>query len=200
MKPTLIFDLDGTLLDSTGMHDKSFEWACCQQYSDFKLTPELIAILHSKTTTKKGQLLNSEYGYNFDLEKLSVDKQSHTDIHMHHLSWHPGIPALFNTLYKKYNVVIASNARSHFVYEAVQRMGLTKVDLILTSQCLTLDEHKPNPAIFIKAMQYVGADPETTTIIEDSTIGIQAAQASGAKHLIKVANSNECYDFMETLI
>lgn len=195
MKETIIFDLDGTLVDSKELHDQSFEWACRQQVDDFIMPCDL----QGMTTIDKGQVLNNNHGFNFDLERLHLDKQIHTDKHVNLLHWNPGIPDLFNSLHTKYNIVIASNARSHFVYDVINRMNLYKVDIVLTKSFIPDDKSKPDPFIFNFAMKLVGADPSTTTIIEDSEPGFIAATRSEASNVIRVSNSDECYNYMETL-
>ena len=42
---------------------------------------------------------------------------------------------------------------------------------------------KPDPEIYLKAMEMLGVTPEETLIFEDSEVGLQAAEASGANYL-----------------
>ena len=51
-------------------------------------------------------------------------------------------------------------------------------DLILTHDDIT--KAKPDPEGFFKAMQYFGCRPEDTIIFEDSDVGLEAAEKSGA--------------------
>ena len=41
---------------------------------------------------------------------------------------------------------------------------------------------KPDPEIYLKAMDILGVTPEETLIFEDSDVGLQAAEASGASY------------------
>lgn len=57
---------------------------------------------------------------------------------------------------------------------------------------------KPNPEIYLKAMEQLGVLPEETLIFEDTEVGLQAAEASGANY-VKVTgvffddeNSHKC--------
>lgn len=45
-------------------------------------------------------------------------------------------------------------------------------------------EGKPSPEIYMTSMQMLGARPEDTLIFEDSEVGIQSAQASGANYMV----------------
>ena len=42
---------------------------------------------------------------------------------------------------------------------------------------------KPNPEIYLKAMDLLGVLPEETLIFEDTEVGLQAAEASGANYV-----------------
>jgi HAD superfamily hydrolase (TIGR01509 family) len=42
---------------------------------------------------------------------------------------------------------------------------------------------KPDPEIYLKAMEVLGVSPEETLIFEDSEVGLQAAEASGANFM-----------------
>lgn len=196
---TLIFDLDGTLVDARELHRASFEWALQQQDPTFKMTPELTHELEGIPTINKVVLLNSQ-GYNFNIEKAFEDKQTHTNLHLHMLSWHPGLPKLLDKLADKYNIAIASNARSQFVYKVVALMNITNIDIILTANFVDIHQRKPDPHIFDKAIKLMGANPMHTTIFEDSDAGIKAARASQAHNIIRVNNSSDTYMYLEKLI
>lgn len=42
---------------------------------------------------------------------------------------------------------------------------------------------KPDPEIYLKAMEVLGVSPEETLIFEDTEVGLQAAEASGASYM-----------------
>ena len=44
-------------------------------------------------------------------------------------------------------------------------------------------EGKPNPEIYLTAMHQLGVLPKDTLIFEDSEVGLQAAEASGANYI-----------------
>ena len=196
---TLIFDLDGTLVDARELHHASFEWALKQQDKTFVLTEQLKIELEGIPTINKVSLLNN-LGYNFDAKKAYEDKQTHTDLHMHMLKWHPGIPSIMAKLSETYNIVIASNARSHFVYGVIARMGLSKVDIILTANFADIDRRKPHPFLFDHSIELLSADPAHATIFEDSIVGLKAAHASSVRNIIKVKCSDDTYSELEKLL
>ena len=61
---------------------------------------------------------------------------------------------------------------------------LDGVDGIISGDDVTLP--KPNPECFLQAMERTGATPRETIIFEDSAIGLEAAERSGAAY-VKIA-------------
>lgn len=86
-------------------------------------------------------------------------------------------------------IAIASTARKENLMNALTYIGLEDAfDLILAGVNVT--KGKPDPEIYNLAMQRLGVKPEEVLIFEDSEVGFQAAEASGAKY-IKV--TEDCF-------
>ena len=79
---------------------------------------------------------------------------------------------------------VASTARGKNLTNALTHIGATDdFDLILAGE--DVKEGKPSPEIYNTVMQRMGVSPDQTLIFEDSSVGLQAAQAAGA-HYIKI--------------
>ena len=75
---------------------------------------------------------------------------------------------------------IASTARRANLENVIAYLGLTKdFDIIQSGNDVTYG--KPNPEIYNLVMASLHVNPEETLIFEDTVIGIEAAQASGAQ-------------------
>ena len=78
-------------------------------------------------------------------------------------------------------VWIVSTGQRDNITNAMRYLGIKdKVDGIITS--LDVSEPKPSPEAFLKAMEIEGVTPAETLIFEDSFVGLQAAEASGAPY------------------
>lgn len=76
---------------------------------------------------------------------------------------------------------VVSTGHPENVHNAMRYLGIESgIDGILTSDDVA--HSKPAPDAFLKAMQIEGVTPAETLIFEDSEIGLQAAQASGAAY------------------
>lgn len=76
-----------------------------------------------------------------------------------------------------YTAVVTSGSRN--AKEILDRFGRTELfDLILTID--DVENGKPDPEGFLRAMEHFGVEPEQTLIFEDSKAGVTAARACGA--------------------
>lgn len=82
---------------------------------------------------------------------------------------------------------IASTARKENLMNAVNYLGIADhFDLIYAG--VDVKQGKPSPEIYLKAMETLGVEPHEVMIFEDSSIGFEAAKASGAKFIPVIAN------------
>lgn len=84
-------------------------------------------------------------------------------------------------------IAIASTARKENLMNVLSYLGLSdSFDLILAG--VNVSKGKPDPEIYNLTMARLGVCPEDVLIFEDSDIGLQAAEASGAK-FIKITDA-----------
>lgn len=77
---------------------------------------------------------------------------------------------------------IASTARRENLMNVVNYLGIADhFDLIYAGA--DVKDGKPSPEIYIKAMDVLEVTSEETLIFEDSPVGLQAAEASGAAYM-----------------
>jgi HAD superfamily hydrolase (TIGR01509 family) len=79
-------------------------------------------------------------------------------------------------------IAIASTARRENLLNVLQHFELTDIfDTILTGESVKCG--KPDPEIYILTMEQLGVQPNEVLIYEDSDVGLQAAQDSGANYI-----------------
>ena len=82
---------------------------------------------------------------------------------------------------------IASTARKENLQNVVAYLGIEK-DFDLIQSGNDVRHGKPDPEIYIRVMEALQVRPEETLIFEDTEIGLQAAQASGAQCIQVTSN------------
>jgi beta-phosphoglucomutase len=183
MPKTLIFDLDGTLVDCKKLHQDGFRWAVTTQISNIEYTDHEV---EGKPTTEKIKYLRSKgYQLNDNVDDL---KKEHTRAHIHEYVKYNKEPAeQFNRLYNKYKLCIASNSRSEFVFRCMNILQLWQFECVYSRD---YGVAKPDPWMYNECMRITNSSPNNTIIFEDSPLGIEGALLTGAT-VIAVKDSKD---------
>ncbi|EJL6695813.1 HAD family hydrolase, partial [Vibrio cholerae] len=88
-----------------------------------------------------------------------------------------------------YKLGVCSNSIRNTVETMMDKAALSQyLDIIVSNEDVKVG--KPDPEMYIKAMEYLNLSPEECLIVEDNENGIRAAKASGA-HLLVVKDVYE---------
>lgn len=83
-------------------------------------------------------------------------------------------------------VAIASTARRENLLNALHYLGLTDLfDIVFTGE--SVRKGKPDPEIYVSVMDQLQVCPESVLVFEDSDVGLQSAEKSGANYM-KITN------------
>lgn len=86
---------------------------------------------------------------------------------------------------ESFKMAVCSNSIKTSVEVMMQQAGLDKwLDFYLSNEDVL--KAKPDPEIYVKAMQRMNFKPEECLVLEDNENGIRAAMASGA-HLLRIS-------------
>ncbi len=180
----LVFDMDNTLIDLADTHYEALNSALEQVDKKYIISREeheekyngLPTTNKLKMLTLDKELPTEEYGR---IWKIKQDITS--DIIDKHLKRDERVYKTLENLKNidKYNIVVASNSIRKTIASALNKTGLINVvDDYLSNEDVL--KSKPDPEIFVKAMNMWNVSPAETIIFEDSKYGIEAANASGA--------------------
>jgi dTDP-glucose pyrophosphorylase len=90
---------------------------------------------------------------------------------------------------KGYKLAVCSNSIRKTVLTVLSKLGIIEFfDLILSNE--DVENSKPHPEIYWKAISKMNCLPEETLIVEDSPYGLLAASKSKS-HILRVANPKE---------
>lgn len=185
---TLIFDLDGTIVDCKKLHQDGFRWAVTQQVPDIQYNDNEIEGLPS--TEKINYLRNKGYAVTDMVDQL---KRDHTRKHVdEYVKFNPALHAHFNRLSLKYNLCLASNSRSEFVFRCLNILNIWQFECVFTRN---YGPPKPNPWMYKECMRITNSQPSNTVIFEDSPVGIAGATATGAT-VVAIQNSMHLIDIL----
>jgi len=180
----VLFDLDGVLVDTKDIHFEALNKALGDRAISRE---EHIKIYDGLSTREKLRMLDIPENQR---ESIHTEKQRHTYSELDRLKPQEKIVELFETLSRQgYQIGVCSNAINASVERCLDRSGLLWYSHVILSSD-DVENCKPHPEIYWKAMSMRGVLPEETVIIEDSPTGLLAAHRSGA-NVIRVSSPEE---------
>ncbi len=164
----VVFDLDGTLIDSHEATVRSYEkWA-----AEYGVPPdEAPESLGMPGDAVAAAVLPA------DDVKTATDRMEALEIaDTEGVVSLPGAMDALNQL-PRHRVAIATSCPRDLMHARMQAAGLPFPDVIVTRD--QVSEGKPAPESFLLATQRLGAEPSRTLVVEDAPAGITAARAAG---------------------
>ena len=185
----IVFDLDGVLVETKKLHFDAFNKALRDVEPKYEISyDEHLAKYDGLSTHKKLDLLGREKGLSgMEFQSIWIRKQFYTSQMLRELTPDTRLIEVLRKLKEKYTIAVASNSIRDSVKITLLKLGLLEyVDFYLSNE--DVKHPKPHPEIYLRSMIQSGATPKETLIIEDSVIGRNAANNSGA-YLLGVNNS-----------
>jgi HAD superfamily hydrolase (TIGR01509 family) len=180
MIQTVIFDMDGVIVDTEPVH----RFAYFQHFSELNIdvSEELFTSFTGNSTRNVFQRVNSIFNLNADVEELILRKRTiFNDAfdHKEDLELLEGVENLIKNLHDNgVELILASSASKVTIDRVFCRFGLHPYFTNIVSG-EDFPKSKPHPAIFEFAASLSKAPKENCIVIEDSTNGVLAAKAAG---------------------
>ena len=174
MRPAIVFDLDGTLVDSLPDIVASFRHA----FSELGLATPAEALVRSEV----GLPLDAMYERFAPREAVGALVAAYRRHYPEHFADrsrpYPGVPELLAELRERgYALAVATTKRSDMASRFVRAMGLE--DAIDHVQGTDDFPHKPAPDVVLRALQAVGG--EGRWMVGDTTHDVGAGKAAGLR-------------------
>ncbi|MEJ5350333.1 MAG: HAD family phosphatase [Melioribacteraceae bacterium] len=168
----LIFDCDGTLVDSMPLHMKSWEYAMNKLNIDFDYD-----FFFSRKGMRESdivEILNKEKNINLDTEAVVNLKHDYFLKNIHHVKPIEEVVEIVHNYKDILPMAVVSGGVKKLVLEELKIVGIDKFFNVI----LTADDDikpKPSPDLFLHASQILNIPPENCQVFEDGELGIQAA-------------------------
>jgi HAD superfamily hydrolase (TIGR01509 family) len=180
MIQTVIFDMDGVIVDTEPVH----RYAYYQLFDELNIIvpEEMYTSFTGFSTRNTFQILKSNFDLSQDVEDLIQEKRNRFNDAFdtkEDLTLLDGVENLIKDLHQNgMQLIVASSASKVTIDRVFTRFNLHQYFSHIVSG-EDFPQSKPHPAIFEHAASLSTAPKENCIVIEDSTNGVKAANAAG---------------------
>jgi HAD superfamily hydrolase (TIGR01509 family) len=184
----IVFDLDGVLVEAKNIHFEALNKALGKYAIDWN---EHLSTYDGLKTNQKLEMLHKNKGLPKEkFEEVWNNKQKYT---LEALASLKKDDTLYSTIQNLssdgYKLAVCSNSIRKTVLTVLSKLGIIEFfDLILSNE--DVQNSKPHPEMYWKAISKMSCLPEEALIIEDSPYGLLAASRSKA-HILRVGSPKE---------
>lgn len=176
----LIFDLDGTLVDSMPAHFKAWCSALEDHGSPGVFPEDVFYAMGGRPTRDIVQILNGDRGLNLDPDGVALSKKRHFMKLLGTLELIAEVAEFAKANRGKVPMAVASGGSRVVVEKILQMVGISDwFDEVVSSD--EVENGKPAPDIFIEAASRLSVAPIDCVVFEDARPGIEAALAAGMR-------------------
>ena len=196
---SIIFDLDGTLIDTEKLYRKYWPMALADY--GYELSDERALTLRSLGRPFAPRQFKEWYGEDFDYNLIRKRRKEYVEgyIEKNGVELRPGVKEILSYLKDKdITVAIATATDLERTEKYLEMTGIREYFKHII--CATMVENgKPAPDIYEYACDKLGVDPSECYAVEDAPNGVKSAYAAGLK-VIFVADQAPADDFLEEMI
>ncbi|MFQ2320205.1 HAD family hydrolase [Aeromonas dhakensis] len=177
----LIFDMDGTLVDSMPRHLDAWEATSAEfglpfdraQLNEYGGIP----------TRKIVAILAEQHGLTIDVEAFTRRKVALYMEHIQQVSVFPAMWELVRRCHGKVLMGIGTGSPRNQAESILKSTGLDAYIQVVVSADDVVN-HKPHPDTFLQVAEQLGANPANCLVFEDTQIGLQAGRAAGMETVL----------------
>ncbi|WP_017787943.1 HAD family hydrolase [Aeromonas dhakensis] len=177
----LIFDMDGTLVDSMPRHLDAWEATSAEfglpfdraQLNEYGGIP----------TRKIVAILAEQHGLTIDVEAFTRRKVALYMEHIQQVSVFPAMWELVRRCHGKVPMGIGTGSPRNQAESILKSTGLDAYIQVVVSADDVVN-HKPHPDTFLQVAEQLGVNPANCLVFEDTQIGLQAGRAAGMETVL----------------
>ncbi|MEY4242902.1 MAG: hypothetical protein RLZZ245_487 [Verrucomicrobiota bacterium] len=174
----VIFDCDGTLVDSMSAHFEAWCEALAIHGAGGVFKEDVFFAMGGRPTLDIVVELNDEYDLKLDPVSVALAKREAFLKRLSSVTLIDEVAAFAESLRGKMPLAIATGGSRMVIEKTLKMVGISDwFDEVVTAEDVA--EGKPAPDIFLRAAKLLGVDPARCLVLEDAPAGILSAQRAG---------------------
>lgn len=174
----LIFDCDGTLIDSMPAHYVA--WRDVLARHNIHFSEDRFYQLAGMPSNKICAMLAAEQGLTLDFEGAAKAKEEAFLERLHLVQPIAAVIEIARTNRGQRKMAVASGGFRRVITRQLQHLQIEDwFDVILCAEDTV--RHKPDPDVFLEAARRMGVAPQRCEVYEDADLGVEAARRAGMR-------------------
>jgi len=172
----LIFDCDGTLVDTMQLHWHA--WQIVAERHNLHFPEDRFYALAGVPTINVLEMLANEQGRSIDHVAVTQEKEN---IYIPLMTQAEPIQTVVEVAldnYGKIPMAVASGGQQKIVCDLLDHLKIRHLFAAVVT-CEMVKNQKPAPDIFLEAARLIGVEPGYCRAYEDSDLGLQAIRSAG---------------------
>lgn len=172
----LIFDMDGTLVNSEPAHRQA--WTQVLEKHRLRFSFEQMIALNGAPSWKIAHQIIIANGVTLDSYQLAAEKEQYLDkILLEHSALLPLI-SVARHYHGRLPLAVGTGSSHAMADRLLTHHGVRHLFDVLVGAD-DVQHHKPDPQTFLECARLMGVAPEKCVVFEDADFGLRAAKAAG---------------------
>ncbi|WP_424406572.1 beta-phosphoglucomutase family hydrolase [Pasteurella sp. PK-2025] len=173
----LIFDMDGTLIDTMPCHERA--WQQVAEEFGYPLSPSLVYEFAGVPLKIIAQEMMKRANMPLDLlpEVMKRKRQLSNALILQEATLLPAAQ-IVQTYYQKKPLALGTGSHREITHKLLAKLSLTHYfDAVVTAE--DVEQYKPAPDTFLRCAELIHVDPKNCLVFEDADLGVQAGLRAG---------------------